>query len=180
MVTKWLVSRRELTSGEAGRVYERLRGASVRAPPRTGLPGGHEGWGVMRAQESHVRVRYEETDIMGVVYHANYLRYFEVGRVELLRARGVIYRDLEARGFRLAVVEARATFRPAARFDDLLSVRCIVDRVRPARIDLRYDVSRDGRAICEGVTVLACLDASGRVARIPDEVRCALAGDEES
>jgi len=121
-----------------------------------------------------VRVRYEETDALGVVHHSNYLRYFEVARVELLRALGVDYRALEARGRRLAVVEARAAFRAPARFDDVLAVRCMVRRVRPARIDLGYEVTREGRVLCEGETVLASLDADGRPARLPDEVRAAL------
>jgi acyl-CoA thioester hydrolase len=118
-------------------------------------------------------VRYEETDAMGVVYHANDLRYFEVGRVELLRALGVSYRGLEERGHRLAVVEARAAFRAPARFDDLIAVRCFVGRLRSTRIDLRYELRRDGRLLCEGETVLACLDREGRPSRLPDEVRAA-------
>lgn len=126
--------------------------------------------------EASVRVRYEETDAMGVVHHANYLRYFEVGRVELLRSLGVGYRDMEARGHRLAVVEARAAYRAPARFDDLLVVRSWVHRLRPTRIDLRYELTRDGRTVCEGETVLACLDAAGRPTRLPEEVRTALEG----
>src|SRR5436305_11979299 len=95
---------------------------------------------------SELRVRYEETDAMGVVYHANFFRYFEVGRVELLRARGVPYRELEAQGFVFAVVEARASYRSPARFDDLLTVGCEVTSLRPARIALRYDVTRKDAA----------------------------------
>lgn len=134
---------------------------------------------VTASHEVRLRVRYEETDAMGVVYHANYLRYFEVGRVELLRALGVGYRDLETRGHRLAVVEARATYRMPARFDDLLAVRCSVGRIRPTRVDLRYEIAREGRLVCEGETVLACLDATGHPSRMPDELRRALEIDPE-
>jgi acyl-CoA thioester hydrolase len=134
-------------------------------------------------QEAEVRVRYEETDPMGVVYHANFFRYFEVGRVELLRARGCPYRELEARGVSFAVVEARASYRSPARFDDLLTVGCEVTRLRPTRIALRYDVTRKdaagkgGRALVTGETVLACLDAEGRPCRLPEPVRAALTGE---
>src|SRR5579862_7928745 len=92
--------------------------AGFRMAPRAS-PKAHSSIGsesrLVRA-EAHVRVRYEETDQTGVVYHANYFRYFEVGRVELLRVRGVRYRDLETSGFRLPVVEARASYRSPARF----------------------------------------------------------------
>ncbi len=116
---------------------------------------------------------------MGVVYHANYFRYFEVGRVELLRARNLSYRELEARGVKLAVVEAQSRFHAPARFDDVIDVGCWVERVRAARIDLAYEVRRqDGpgepRLLAQGTTVLACLDDQGRPRRLPDEVRGAL------
>lgn len=126
-------------------------------------------------------MRYEETDQTGAVYHSNYFRYFEVGRVELLRVRGVAYRELEARGFRLPVVEARASYRAPARFDDALKVHCEVARLRPTRIDLRYTISPStdpGRILAHGETVLACLGPDGRPCRLPDEVRAALGAEE--
>ncbi|HZV02820.1 MAG TPA: thioesterase family protein, partial [Planctomycetota bacterium] len=125
-----------------------------------------------------VRVRYEETDALRVVHHANFLRYFEVARVELLRALGLPYRELEARGCRLAVVEARGRYRAPARFDDLLDVTCRVARVRATRIDLGYEVRREGELLCEGETVLASLDEAGRPTRLPAEVVAALAPTE--
>ncbi len=121
-----------------------------------------------------LRVRYEETDAMGVVYHANYLRYFEVARVELLRERGVSYAEMERRGYRLAVVEVHAEYRAPARFDDDLRVSCRVERVRSTRIDLGYEVKAGERLLCTGTTVLACIGPDGRPARLPGDVSGAL------
>ena len=124
--------------------------------------------------DAGIRVRYEETDAMGVVYHANYLRYFEVGRVELLRSLGISYRDLEARGARLAVVETRMRFRAPARFDDLLVVRCRLGRLRAARVELSYEVLRSPEErLVSGETVLASLDVTGRPCRLPEALRSA-------
>jgi acyl-CoA thioester hydrolase len=133
--------------------------------------------------ETLLRVRYEETDQTGSVYHANYFRYFEVGRVEFLRRRGFSYREFERRGFRLPVVEARARFRAPARFDDLLAVRCDIARLRMTRIDLSYFIcarEREDQVLAEGETVLACVGSDGRPVRLPDDLRAALTRGETS
>ncbi len=106
--------------------------------------------------ETTVRVRYAETDQMGVVYHANYLVWFEVGRVEFLRQVGLDYRDLEREeGALIAVIEARARYKAPARYDDLLAVRTTLASVRGSVVRFTYSILRAGEeaVLCEGETV---------------------------
>ena len=106
--------------------------------------------------ETQVRVRYAETDQMGVVYHANYLVWFEVGRVELMRQRGLDYKRLEIdEGCWIAVVEATVRYKAPARYDDVLTVQTRVVTVRGPVIRFGYRIVRqaDGLLLCEGVTV---------------------------
>jgi acyl-CoA thioester hydrolase len=106
--------------------------------------------------ETRVRVRYQETDQMGVVYHANYLVWFEVGRVELLRQQGMSYRDVEMQeGCGLAVVEATVRYKAPARYDDELAVETRVVMARGAVVRFAYRILRveDGVLLCEGETV---------------------------
>ncbi|MEK7468224.1 MAG: thioesterase family protein [Planctomycetota bacterium] len=120
--------------------------------------------------ETSVRVRYAETDRMGIVYHGNYFQYFEIGRTEAMRSLGATYRDLEDRGFALAVVECAANFRAAAKYDDELR---IVTKPAPAgRVRLRFDyeIWRGDKLLCDGFTVLACL-VNGKPAELPEEIR---------
>jgi acyl-CoA thioester hydrolase len=123
-----------------------------------------------------LRVRYAETDQMGVVYHANYLAWCEVGRVEWLRARGVAYRDLEAGGVALAVAEASLRFLAPARYDDLIRVRTTLEEVRSRQLRFRYEISRpaDGARLVEAHTALVSIDPHGRLTTIPREVRARL------
>ena len=118
-----------------------------------------------------IRVRYAETDRMGFLHHAQYLLYFEQGRTELLRSQGLAYRDLEDQGFLLVVVHAEVRFRSPARYDDLLTLRTRVARVRMARIDHEYELRRDDTLLAEGATTLACVDREGRVQALPDCLR---------
>lgn len=109
----------------------------------------------MRQGETRVRVRYAETDQMGVVYHANYLVWFEVGRVELMRSLGFDYRTLEAEeGCLIAVVEATARYRLPARYDDELIVRARLKGVRSSMVQFGYEIVRaaDGVSLCTGET----------------------------
>ena len=106
--------------------------------------------------ETRVRVRYAETDQMGVVYHANYLVWFEVGRVELMREMGVTYRDMEQdEGAMIPVVEVTARYMAPARYDDVLIVRTSVAGVRSPVVRLRYVILRaeDEQLLCEGESV---------------------------
>jgi acyl-CoA thioester hydrolase len=104
--------------------------------------------------ETRVRVRYAETDQMGVVYHANYLVWFEIGRVEFIRQVGLDYRQMEADGALIAVVEATARYRAPARYDDELLVRTSLAGVRGSIVRFRYAVVRahDELLLCEGET----------------------------
>jgi acyl-CoA thioester hydrolase len=118
-----------------------------------------------------VRVRYGETDQMGVVYHANYLLYFEMGRTELLRAAGLPYAELEKKGILLVVVEASCRYRAGARYDETLRVLTRVARVGKATVDFAYEVrGADGRLCAEGRTELAAVDSNTRPLRLPEDV----------
>lgn len=113
---------------------------------------------------------------MGVVYHANYLLYFETGRTELMRTAGLVYRDLESRGVRLVVTEASCRYRAPARYDEELRIVTRVAGLGPARVRFEYSVKgADGRDVAEGHTELASVDASGRVVRLPADVADVLA-----
>jgi acyl-CoA thioester hydrolase len=106
--------------------------------------------------ETRVRVRYAETDQMGVVYHANYLVWFEVGRVELLRQRGLDYKHMEIEeGCGIAVVEATVRYKAPARYDDELAIETRVISVRGPVVRFSYRILRvaDGHLLCEGETV---------------------------
>ena len=121
------------------------------------------------AQTINIRVRYAETDKMGVVYHANYFVWFEVGRCELLRAVGKSYRDLEDAGIRLPVIEAHCEYKSPALYDDELVVKTRGKLLSPARIEFAYEISRpaDGTVNAVGRTVHASLDTNGRPCRLP-------------
>jgi len=125
----------------------------------------------MLTGEITIRVRYAETDRMGLLHHANYLVYFEQGRTELLRSKGLAYKDLEDQGYLLVLTRAEVRYRNPARYDDLLTLRTTVERVTAARIDHRYELMRDGVLLAEGKTTLACVDRDGRVQALPDSLR---------
>ena len=119
------------------------------------------------------RVRYGETDRMGVVYHANYLVYFEIGRTELVRSLGRPYSDIEEEGLLLAVVEASVRYRRPARYDEVVRIGTRVTRVSAARIAFAYELrSEDGeRLLAEATTELASVDGNGRPTKLPAALR---------
>ncbi len=121
--------------------------------------------------EITIRVRYAETDRMGLLHHANYLVYFEQGRIELLRSHGMTYKDLEDQGFLLVLTKVEVRYKAPARYDDLLTLRTIVERTTAVRIDHRYELLRDGVLLAEGRTTLACIDREGRVQPLPECLR---------
>ena len=130
-----------------------------------------------RVVETEVRVRYAETDAMGVVHHANYFVWFELGRTEYTRAVGLPYREVEARGVRLVVIEASARFHAPARYDDVVVIRTAVSDVSKATLVFAYEARLPaGTLLVDGQTVHAATDLAGRVRRIPEEVRTALGG----
>ena len=114
-----------------------------------------------------IQVRYHETDAQGHVHHANYLNYFELGRVELLRAIGRDYAELERSGIVLVVAEMTCRYFRPCRFGDTLTLRTATVSARGARIRHRYELSRGGELLAEGESTVACLDDSGRVQRLP-------------
>jgi acyl-CoA thioester hydrolase len=122
---------------------------------------------------SRVRVRYAETDKMGVVYYANYLVWFEVGRTDLLRESGWDYREMEQEGYALPVIEAHCTYREAAKYDDVLDVRTTGVLLSPVRVQFTYEIVRaaDAAMLATGSTVHATLDRAGRPCRLPERVR---------
>jgi acyl-CoA thioester hydrolase len=121
--------------------------------------------------EIELRVRYVETDKMGVVHHSKYAIYFEMGRTELLRACGVSYREMEDAGVFFAVAKMETRFLAPARYDDVLRLVTKTTRLTRARIEHDYQLFRksDNRLLTEAHTVLACIDRSGQVIAIPDE-----------
>ena len=124
-----------------------------------------------------IRVRYADTDRMGVVYYANYFVWFEVGRTEWLRETGWSYRDMEADGgLILPVIEAHCEYRQSARYDDILEIRTRATLLTPVRVRFDYEIVRTTEAVvaATGYTVHAALDAGGRPRRLPERVRTML------
>jgi acyl-CoA thioester hydrolase len=120
---------------------------------------------------SHVltfRAHYHETDGQGRVHHANYLNYFERGRVELMRSAGASYREFESTGLLLVVSEMHIRYHAPAAFDDWLTLKTEVISAKGARIIHRYEVRReDGMLLVDGQSTIACVDREGRVRRLP-------------
>ena len=127
----------------------------------------------LRETVATVRVRYAETDNMGVVYYANYFVWFEVGRCELLRSLGWTYREMEREGLFLPVISAQCDYRQPARYDDTLEIRTSGALVSPVRMEFHYRVVRaeDHALSAEGRTVHAAVDDRGRPRRLPERVR---------
>ena len=122
---------------------------------------------------SHVRVRYAETDQMGIVYYANYLVWFEVGRTELLRSLGWSYREMEHEGIGLPVIEASCLYHRPARYDDELEIRTKGTLLSAVRMQFDYEIMRNpgGELIVSGRTLHAAVNGDGRPARLPARVR---------
>ncbi len=131
----------------------------------------------MLSGDTTIRVRYAETDRMGLLHHANYLVYFEQGRTELLRTQGFSYRDIEDGGFYLVLTKVQVRYRSPAYYDDLLTLRTSVVRTTLVKIEHRYELLRAGTLLAEGETTLGCVDRQGEVQKLPDVLR---GGAEES
>jgi acyl-CoA thioester hydrolase len=125
----------------------------------------------MVSGEIKIRVRYAETDQMGLLHHANYLVYFEEGRTELLRAQGLTYRDVEAQGFYLVLTKIQVRYRSPAYYDDLLTLRTTVVRTTLVKIEHKYELLRDGALLAEAETTLGCVDHEGKVQPLPESLR---------
>ena len=122
-----------------------------------------------------LRVRYSETDQMGVVYHANYLVWCEIGRTELIRRRGPSYAELEREGVLLAVAEASVRYHAAARYDDLIRVDCWVEEVRSRTVTFGYRIQRVGSdgaltRLATASTLLIAIDPDSRPRKLPQDL----------
>lgn len=118
-----------------------------------------------------IRARFAETDQMGIIHHAAYVPWLEAGRIEWLRERGLLYRDLEADGVSLAVASVEVAYRLAARFDDLIEVRTRLTEVRSRRLVFEYELWREEGEpiglIATGRTSHVPTDSGGRAVRLP-------------
>jgi acyl-CoA thioester hydrolase len=127
----------------------------------------------MPSSVSTIRVRYAETDKMGVVYYANYLVWFEVARAELLRSLGWSYREMEHDGVTLPVIEAHCEYHRPAKYDDEIEVRTEGRMLSPVRMEFLYQVVRreDQSLSASGRTVHAAVNPQGRPCRLPSRIR---------
>ena len=126
---------------------------------------------IMTSGEITIRVRYAETDRMGLLHHARYLVYFEDGRIALLRSSGYSYRDVEDQGFFLVLTKLAIRYKKPVHFDDVVTLRTIVERTTAVRIDHRYELLRDGTLVAEGESTLACVDRDGNPQALPEILR---------
>jgi len=117
-------------------------------------------------------VRFCETDLMGIVHHANYLTYFEAGRVDWLHRRGINYENWVKRGIHLPVVETRLRYRKAARFDEILEIATSCLELTRVTVKFAYVITRmsDQARICEGETLLACVGHDLAPKRFPEDI----------
>ncbi len=125
----------------------------------------------VRQHRLELRVRYQETDAQGRCHHANYINFFEVGRVEMLRAAGVNYRDLEDQGIFLVVTEVMCNYLEGARYDDLLTVETTLEWAKGVRIRHTYRILHDKKVMAHGHTIVAAVSPEGKVLRLPAWLR---------
>jgi acyl-CoA thioester hydrolase len=125
---------------------------------------------------SDIRVRYAETDQMGVVYHANYLIWCEIGRTDFIRSRGMSYADMERQGFLLAVTDVTMRLHASARYDDLMRVTTRLAAVRSRAVEFAYEIARSdtGASIASVATTLVSVSPGGRPVTLPAEIRALL------
>jgi acyl-CoA thioester hydrolase len=155
-------ARRQVRSRDA-----RQYGRDHRARPSAGRL---QGLAVSDWHETEIRVRYSETDAMGLLHHANYISYFEIARTELFRAQGGDYRAMEERGYYLVVVSVACQYKRPARYDDVLAIRASLVKWTGAKLQHEYEVRRGGELVAVGQSVLACVDQHGDVQRLTSEV----------
>jgi len=125
----------------------------------------------VRTHSTPLHVRYHETDQMGVVHHANYVNWFELGRTEFMRAHGLDYAEMERRGVLLAVADVGLTYLKPARFGELVTVESRLSSVERVRVLFEYEVKRGADLLCRGHTLLACVGRDLKPQRIPEADR---------
>lgn len=116
----------------------------------------------MKKNETKIRVRYQETDQMGMAYHANYLVWFEIGRTELMRSIGLAYIEFEKSSLYLPVLKAYCEYKHAARYDDLLTIITFIESLQYVRTVFNYEIRRDDKKIAGGYTEHAFINEAGR------------------
>ena len=134
--------------------------------------------GRARATTIKARVLYADTDQMGVVNHATYLRWFEASRASYMRRRGSAYSVVEQDGLQLPVVEAHLNYLKPARYDDVISIEAWVADLGLAQLRFEYEIRRDDEPLVRGFTRHAAVSPAGRPTRLPEEIRVALGGPE--
>ena len=122
----------------------------------------------MKQHETNIRVRYEDADPMGFLHHAQYLSYFEIGRLELFRASGGDYRALEESGVFVVVVKVECRYQKPARYDDLVTVRTTLAKITSAKIVHDYVLLRDDEQLATATVTLAVVNREGQVQRVPE------------
>ena len=131
----------------------------------------------MLVNTTKTRVRYADTDCMGVVHHAKFLEYFEIGRTEYMRERGIPYNEVEKDGTFLVLSEAQVFYRGSAAYDQVLTIRTRVESLSGVRVKFRYEILDEANSLlAEGHTVLASVDRTGKVKRMPQNIVSALKG----
>ncbi|MEZ6045296.1 MAG: thioesterase family protein [Planctomycetaceae bacterium] len=118
-----------------------------------------------------IRVRYSETDAMGFAHHGNYAAWLEMGRTELLRAQGGNYREMEESGLLFVVSKLNIHYIAPARYDDLLTLTTRIKKIGMAKLEHEYELHRDGNLLTRAESVLACVDRTGKVQRIPENIQ---------
>lgn len=121
----------------------------------------------MLEHRSQIEVRYAETDMMGVVYHGSYLPWLEVARTALLASEGIPYRELEAKGFFLPVIEVALRYHKPARYADLVTVLAVIREKPSLRLRIDYELFRGAEKLASGHTVHVFIDKTGRPVRPP-------------
>lgn len=124
----------------------------------------------MQTHTTHLRVRYDECDPMGLVHHSNYLRYFEIGRTEMLRAAGGRYRDMEDAGQLVVVAKIQCNYKSPARYDDVIEVQTTIAKVTAAKIIHHYTITRQDQTLVTAVVTLAVIDRDGKLQRVPESL----------
>jgi acyl-CoA thioester hydrolase len=143
--------------------------ASVSSSPDRSGPGGASP-GLPQSSRTTVQVRFAETDLMGIVHHANYLVYFEAARVDFIHKRGVSYEEWLKAGVHLPVVEVALRYKKAARFDELLVVEATCVELTRVTVKFDYRILRADDLLVTGSTLLACVGDNLAPRRIPDAI----------
>ena len=124
-----------------------------------------------KIRETHIRVRYQETDNMGVVYYANYLVWFEIARSEYFRSLGISYREMEKRGLYMMVASASCVYKSPSQYDDVVHIQTWILEVRNTSMKFAYKLFVGDRVIATGETAHVFTDRSKKPVRVPEEVR---------